>query len=135
MKAQYLRGVAPSVTISGQNDRLVMGRLVQSRQVEGTNVYRADDVIATSGNIQFVPFAPSTPPIFAKPKLVLDDGTVTVDLPDKIIRRAGRAARFLLEHRRIRDLRQLDDFLGDAQRVRRSAEVGTVIGRPYLPYQ
>lgn len=74
-------------------------------------------------------------PIFAKPKLVLDDGTVTVDLPDKIVRRAGRAARFLLEHRRIRDLRQLDDLLGDPQRVRRSAEVRTVIGCPYLPYQ
>lgn len=61
VKAQYLRGVTPSITISGQNDRLVMGRRVQPRQVEGANVYRADDVIATSGNIQFVPFACSTP--------------------------------------------------------------------------
>lgn len=74
-------------------------------------------------------------PVFAKPKLVLDDGTVTVDLPDEVVRRAGRAARFLLEHRRISDLRQVDDLLGDAQGVRRSAEIGTIIGCLYVPYQ
>lgn len=60
VKAQYLRRVAPSVTISGQNDRLVMGRRVQSRQIEGANVHRADDVTATSRNIQFAPFAATT---------------------------------------------------------------------------
>lgn len=37
--------------------------------------------------------------VFTKPELVLDDGTVTIDLPDEVVRRAGRAARFLLEYR------------------------------------
>lgn len=74
-------------------------------------------------------------PVFAKPKLILDDRTVTVDLPYEVVRRAGRAARFLLEHRRIRDSRQLDNLLGDAQGVRRSAEIGTVIGYLHVLYQ
>lgn len=55
MKAQYLRRVTPSVTIFGQNDRLVIGCCVQPCQIEGANVHRTD-VTAASRNIQFVPF-------------------------------------------------------------------------------
>lgn len=73
--------------------------------------------------------------VFAKPELILDDGTVTIDLPNEVVRRGGRVTRFLLEHRRIRDPGHLDALLGDAHRVRRSADVRTVIHRFYVSQQ
>jgi len=52
--------------------------------------------------------------VFTKPKLIFDNGTVTVDLPNEIVRRVGRATRFFLKDRWICNFRQFDDLLGDS---------------------
>lgn len=54
--------------------------------------------------------------VLTKPELIFDDGTVTVDLPDKIVRCFGHLAVFFLkivflEYRRIRYSRQLYGLL------------------------
>jgi len=46
-----------------------MGRRVQPRQIEGMNVHRANDVTATSRNMQFTPFATATPLWHVKKKI------------------------------------------------------------------
>lgn len=73
-------------------------------------------------------------PVFTKSELVLDDGAVTVDLPDEIVRGLGEAVRDLLEGGGIGDARYLDRRLGDSQGIRSPAQVEAVIRRPDVPY-